>query len=84
MNYEQDMIIDESALDVEWLDQTSLANKYGRNWAECRQALTLTEENIKLVRAELTKEANEDPDEYLGDGVKPTGVNLFWVSPALR
>ena len=76
MNYEQDMIIDESALEQEWLDQTGLAIKYGRHSSECRQQLTLAEENIKLVRSELIKEANEDPDEYLGDGIKPTGANI--------
>ena len=76
MNYEKDMNIEEDALEQEWLDQASLANKYGRYWSECRQTLTLAEENIKLVRAELVKEANEDPDEYLGDGVKPTGGNI--------
>lgn len=72
MNYEQDIIIDESALDVEWVNQARLAVKYGRHWAECRQELTLAEENIKLVRSELIKEANENPEQCLGKGVKPT------------
>ena len=72
MNYEQDMIIDESALDIEWRNQAALALKYGRYWAECRQELQLTEENIKLVRSELVKEAHEDPDHYLGEDIKLT------------
>lgn len=72
MDYEKEMEIDESALEQEWLDQTTLATKYGRNWAVCRQELTLAEENIKLVRSELIKEASEDPDHYLGADVKPT------------
>ncbi len=76
MNYEQDIIIDAEALDVEWINQARTALKYGRHWAECKQELTLTEENIKLVRSELTKEANEDSDKYLGEGVKPTGINI--------
>ena len=72
MNYEQDMKIDEAALDVECVNQARLALKYGRHWAECRQELQLAEENIKLVRSELIKEANEDPEGYLGAGIKPT------------
>ena len=73
MNYEQDIVINESALDVEWINQASLAAKYGRNWAECKQELLLAEENIKLVRSELIKQVHEDPDKYLGADIKPTG-----------
>ncbi|TET23415.1 MAG: hypothetical protein E3J78_02285, partial [Candidatus Cloacimonadota bacterium] len=71
MNYEQDIIIDESALDIEWIDQASLALKYGRHWAVCRQELQQAEENIKLVRAELVKEAFADAEEIFGNP-KPT------------
>lgn len=74
MNYEKDMSIDESALDVEWLDQTALAFKYGRHWAECQEALTRAEEDIKLIRSELIKKAHEFPEKCFGEGVvKPTG-----------
>ena len=73
MNYEEDMKIDEAALDVEWTDQARLALKYGRHWSECKQELSLAEEHIKLVRSELIKQANEDPERFLGEGVKPTG-----------
>jgi len=76
MNYEQDMYIDESALDQELLDQAVLATRYGRHWAECKNTLTLAEENIKLVRSELIKEANDNPEKYLGGDVKPTGPNI--------
>lgn len=61
MNYEKDMRIDASALDVEWLDQAPLAMKYGRNFAEYKRDLTNAQERIKVVRSELIKEANEDP-----------------------
>jgi hypothetical protein len=61
MNYEDDIRIDETALDVEWLEQASLAMKYGRHYAECRRRLTLAEEKIKVLRSELIQEANDDP-----------------------
>lgn len=76
MNYEQDAYIDETALDVEWLEQAELAIKYGKHWAMCKKKYTHAEEKIKLVRADLVKQANEDPDKHLGDGVKPTAVNV--------
>ena len=63
MNYEDDMRIDETSLDIEWLEQASLAMKYGRHYAECRSTLFRAEEKIKVTRAELIAEANEDPME---------------------
>ena len=75
-NYEKDIIIDESALDVEWLNQPRLAVKYGINWANKMQELQRAEEDIKLVRADIIKSVNEDPDAFLGEGVKPTGANI--------
>ena len=43
MDYETDMQIDETALDVEWLDQAELAMKYGRIYAECKRDVALVE-----------------------------------------
>lgn len=61
LNYEMDIHIDETALDVEWLEQAELAIKYGKYLVECKDALTRAEEDLKLIRAELIQEANEDP-----------------------
>lgn len=61
MNYEKDIHIDETALDVEWLEQAELAIKYGRYWSACKDRVTRAEENIKLIRAQLIAEANDDP-----------------------
>lgn len=76
MNYLRDIRIDESNLDIEWLEQAELAVRYGRYWNECNEELVRAEENIKVVRAELVAMANEDPDKHLGQGVKPTGPNI--------
>lgn len=40
MNYEKDIRIDETALDLEWLSQAELAIKYGRYWATCKDRFT--------------------------------------------
>jgi len=69
MNYERDVEIDETALDVEWLNQPALALRYGRNWANLKKQVALKEEEIKITRSELIKEANETLD-------KPTGPNV--------
>jgi hypothetical protein len=61
MDYEQDIRIDETALDVEWLEQATLAMRYGRHYAVCRKRLTEAEEKVKITRAELVAEANSDP-----------------------
>lgn len=61
MDYLTDVIIDETALDVEWLEQASLAMKYGKHYAICRRRLTEAEEKVKVIRAELIAEANQNP-----------------------
>lgn len=76
LNYKEDMRIDESALDIEWLEQPSLAMKYGRYWAECKEKVALADEQVKIIRSELIQLANTNPDKYLGKGNKPTSVTL--------
>ena len=76
MNYTEDMRIDETALDVECLEQTGLAMKYAKIYATAKKAVTEAEEEIKVIRSELVRNANYDPDKCLGDGVKPTGPNV--------
>jgi len=61
LDYMKDVIIDETALDLEWLDQANLAAKYGKHWALCRKRLLEAEEKVKVIRAELVIEANTDP-----------------------
>lgn len=75
MNYEDDIEIDETALDVEWLDQPKLAIKYGKLFAYAKMKLAKAEEKIKVIRSELIREANDDPT-LMGSDVKPTGPNI--------
>ncbi len=76
MNYEMDMQIDETSLDVEWLEQGNLAIKYGAYWSKCRTELSKAEENVKLVRSQLIIAIIKNPDKYLGEGVKATDVKV--------
>ena len=75
MNYEDDIRIDETALDIEWLEQASLAMRYGQHYAECRRKLVEIEEKIKVIRAELIAEANEDPQRCCNKD-KPNAADI--------
>ena len=64
INYEQDIRIDPDSLDVEWLEQPSLAMKYNRNAAEAKRSLDLAKEKLDITRAELDKEIRTNPKKF--------------------
>ena len=64
MNYEDDIRIDESSLDVEWLEQPRLMMKYTRHAVDMRQVMDLARENLDLCKAELDKEIRNDPESF--------------------
>jgi hypothetical protein len=68
VNYEQDIVIDETVLDVEWLDQPRRMGDYCKVAAEAHKAMGLAEENQKFVWASLAKAIRTNPSEY---GVVP-------------
>lgn len=63
-SYEEEMGIDCSALDVEWLEQPRLMMKYGRSLAEARRAQDDAKEFLDFTRAKLDNEIRQDPDSY--------------------
>jgi hypothetical protein len=76
MDYRKDVRIDENSLDIEWLEQSELAIRYGEYWSQCKEEFTRAEEYVKVITAELSAMANENPDKYLGKGIKATGANV--------
>ena len=64
MNYEKDIRIDESALDIEWKEQPVLMMKYTRHAARMRQELDLAKENLELEKAEIDKEIRQHPSDF--------------------
>jgi len=64
MNFEIDIKIDETALDVECLDQPSLMMQYGKNLAEAERALSTAKMQNDMVRAELDREIRKNPEKY--------------------
>lgn len=63
-SYEDEMNIDCTALDVEWLGQPRLMMKYGRLLAEARRALDDAKEFLDYTRAQLDNKIRQDPESY--------------------
>lgn len=64
MNYEQDITIDEAALDVEWTIQPNLMMKYARHAANMRLEMDKAKEALELVKAEIDKDIRLHPEKY--------------------
>ena len=64
MNYEKDMTIDHSALDVEWLNQPRLMFKYSEFSALKKAEADRAKEKVDYVKAELDKEIRENPKKF--------------------
>lgn len=75
-NYQEDLRIDPDYLDTEWLNQPKLASKYGKIWAQAQKKVAEAEENIKVIRAELIAQVTENPEKYLGSGMKATVATI--------
>ncbi len=58
--YEQDLAIDETALDIEWLGQPQLMLKYTGLQASARRSVDKTKEKLNVVKAGLDKTIRSD------------------------
>lgn len=61
IDYNKDMDIDESALDVEWCNQIALTMKYVKNFNYWSDKVRRLEESKKVCRSILINQANADP-----------------------
>jgi len=75
LNYEKDVQIDETALDVEWLEQAPLALKYALYAARCNSEVRRLTELKKIIKSELIIEATANPKEVIGKD-KPTVADV--------
>jgi len=64
MNYEKDITIDDSALDLEWLDQPKLMLKYAQYVAQLSMERDILKEQVDVVKAELDAEIRTDPEKF--------------------
>lgn len=64
MNYEQDIKIDETALDIEWLEQPSLMMKYAGHSALMLMKLDLAKESLDMIRSEIDRDIRSNPEKF--------------------
>ena len=75
LNYDEDLEIDPDALDVEILQQGSLAKKYIVALKEMSKLLAKADELVKTTRSDLIVKANEDPEGTCGKS-KPNAADI--------
>lgn len=82
INYEQDMKIDETALDVEWLEQPRLMIKYAKEAAQAKTELDHAKEAVEVKKAELDKDIRSNPEKYDISKITETAVqNTIALQP---
>jgi len=64
LNYERDVSIDETALDVEWLQQAGLMYKYARYQAETKKVMDEAKERLDFIKAKLEMDIRTNPESY--------------------
>ena len=64
VNYEVDIAIDDTALDVEWVEQPLLMMKYSRIAADAQKELGLAKEERDLHAATLSSQIRAKPDKW--------------------
>jgi hypothetical protein len=64
MNYEKDIRIDDSALDIEFLEQATLFMKYSQNVAEMERLKDLAKEKLEFIKARLDRDIRQKPSYF--------------------
>lgn len=64
IDYEADINIDETALDVEWLDQPRKMFQYCKHAARMRKEADLAKEAVDVEKAKLDREIRSNPDQF--------------------
>lgn len=62
--YELDLAIDETALDIEWLRQPELMMKYIKKQSEAQKEYELKDQELKILVAGLDRSIREDPEKF--------------------
>lgn len=64
LNYEEDVMIDHTSLDVEWLQQAELMRRYATHQAETRRQMDEAKERLDIGKARIEMDARANPDKY--------------------
>ena len=71
MNYDKDLKIDETALDIEWLNQPRIFMKYASAAAEAELLTDQLTEKVKTIKSTLIRKVADNPGATTGKA-KPT------------
>lgn len=75
LNYEQDLKIDETALDIECLDQAILMMRYSKELARAEKRVSNIKEELSVERAELDKDIRSNPDTFGIEKITESAIN---------
>ena len=64
MNYEKDIEIDDTALDIEWLEQPRKMMQYSKNAAFRRMKLEEAKQALDITKAEVDKKIRKNPEKF--------------------
>lgn len=64
MDYAKEIVIDDQALDIEWLEQPSKMLKATAYQAQCREDMDIATQELDVVKAELDKDIRTNPENY--------------------
>lgn len=64
LNYETDIVIDESSLDIEWLEQPRLMMEYSRHQSELEKEKDFMEEKLDLLESTLDHQIRSNPEKF--------------------
>ena len=82
INYERDKKIDETALDVEALEQPGIFMKYSQHAAQKQKEEDEAQEELDLVVADLDKKIRQNPEAYdLLKATEATVANAIKAQP---
>jgi len=82
MSYEQDIKIDENALDIEWLDQAALMMRYAKISAQANLERDRAKVDLDLKKAELDRKIRNNPDFYKIEKITENAImNAIIVNP---
>lgn len=85
MGFEEDVSIDPSALDTEWLEQPSRMMRYCKIAAETKREVDWAKERLDVVRAELDQGIRSDPERFgLGKVTEGAIQNTILLQPSYR
>lgn len=81
IDFEKDIKIDESALDIEWLNQSSLTLKFCRLEADLKREVDKKEIELGLIRADLDRRIRLDPEGFeITTKITETVINNIIIS----